>query len=247
MARVLPLTAALGRNDLRGVLRDPLLIMVLMSPLLYVLMVRLPVPVLTDHLASSYHFDLGPYYPLIVTSFPVLGTMLLLGCIGGLMLLEEKDSATLDALRATPLPLAGFAAYRCATLIALSGVYVTVATLITGLVPATVIPVVLALGPLTGLLAIVIALTMAGLASNKVEGLALIRVLGFVLFLLPVGAFLVASTWEPLFWLLPSYWPSKALWVAWNGGVAWPFLLVALIYNALLAAAMGRLFVARTA
>ncbi len=245
-ARMWPrIAAALGRNDLKGIFRDPLLIMVLVSPLLYVLMVRLPVPPLTEHLADTQGFDLVAYYPLIVSSFPILGTMLLLGCIGGLMLLEEKDGATLNALRVTPMPLAGFAVYRCVTLVGVSSVYVTFATLVTGLVPAPLIPVVLALGPLTGLLTIVIALAMAALANNKVEGLALIRALGFVLFLLPVGAFLVDPGVEPAFWLVPSYWPSKALWVAWEGGTHWPFVLVGFLYNGVIATALGRLFTQR--
>lgn len=238
--------AALGSSDMRGILRDPLLIMVFASPLLYVLMVRLPVPALTDHLAETYNFDLTPYYSLIVSSFPILGTMLLLGCIGGLMLLEEKDGATLHALRVTPLPLSGFAFYRCATLIVVTSVYVTVASALTGLAPTTVIPVVVLLGPVTGLVTIVIALAMAAIANNKVEGLALIRALGFVLFLLPAGAFLVDSSWEPVFWLLPSYWPSKALWVAWDGDTYWPFVLVGTVFNTFVATALARLFIRRS-
>ncbi|QVQ53803.1 hypothetical protein J4H86_08850 [Spiractinospora alimapuensis] len=239
------ITAALGGNDRRSVFRDPLLIMVLASPLLYIIMVRIPVPPLTDHLASGYGFDLVPYYPLIVSSFPMLGTMLLLGCAGGLMLLEEKDTGTLHALRVTPMPLAVFAAYRCATIIVVSTGYVAAAMWLSGIAPTSLLPAVLVLGPLTGLLAIVIALAMAGIANNKVEGLAMIRALGFVLFMTPVGAFIVDERWETAFWLVPSYWPSKALWVAWDGGDYWPYALVGVLYSGAVIAALGRVFVRR--
>lgn len=237
------IAAALGGNDRRSIFRDPLLIMVLASPLLYVLMVRIPTPLLTDHLAGAYGFDLVPYYPLIVSSFPVLGTMLLLGCAGGLMLLEENDTGTLHALRVTPMPLAGFAAYRCATIIVVACGYVAAATWLSGLTPSGLLPAVLVLGPLTGLLAIVITLAMAGVANNKVEGLAMIRALGFVLFMTPVGAYIVDERWEAAFWLVPSYWPSKALWVAWDGGNYWPYVLIGVLYSGAIVAVLGRVFV----
>lgn len=245
-ARWTGIAAALGRNDLRGVFREPLLIMVFTSPLLYVLMVALPVPPLTTHLAETYGFDLVPYYPLILSSLPVLGTMLLLGCVGGLLMLEEKDTGMLHALRVTPLPLSGFAAYRCATLIAVATGYVVLACLFTGMVPLSLVPALLAIGVLTGVLAVFIALTMAALANNKVEGLALIRAVGFATAVLPLLPFFIDPPWEFAFGLVPSYWPSKAFWVAFDGGNYWPYLLVGLAYNALLVWGLGRLFIRRT-
>jgi fluoroquinolone transport system permease protein len=63
-----------------------------------------------------------------------------------------------------------------------------------------------------------------------------------ILMLGPLAAYFVDSAWQPLFGILPTYWPAKALWVAGEGGNFWPYVLAGAAYNLLLIALLLRRF-----
>lgn len=236
-------TTAFAANDLRAVGRDPLLATLLLVPWLMVAGVRLVVPPVTAWLAADAGVDLVTWYPLIASLFFVLQLPLLLGALGGLLVLDERDDATLTALRVTPVTLACLLAYRGAAVAGLSAVFLVVCLRLSGLAPpplSALVPVALlaALGaPLTGLL-------LVAFAANKVEGLALVKGLG-VLMLGPAAAFFVRSPWQLLAGLLPTYWPAKAYWQASAGAATWPFLLAGLACQALLITWLARRAMAR--
>ncbi|PRC54963.1 fluoroquinolone transporter permease, partial [Mycobacterium sp. ITM-2017-0098] len=78
-----------------------------------------------------------------------------------------------------------------------------------GLVPA-LIPI----GMVAGLSAVVTLLLIVAVASNKIQGIALVRLLGIVIAGLPCLPWFVDSAWNLAFGLLPPYWAAKAFWVA---------------------------------
>ena len=65
-------------------------------------------------LAQRYDFDLVPYYPLVLTAFLLLTSIVIAGGLGAFLVLDEVDAGTLAALRVTPVPLSTFFAYRAA-------------------------------------------------------------------------------------------------------------------------------------
>ncbi|GAA3760882.1 hypothetical protein [Salinactinospora qingdaonensis] len=223
---------AFGRNDLVSIRRDSLLRMLIVAPFAYAALVRFPVPPLTELLDQRYGVDLVAYYPLIVSFFTVLGQAAILGALAGLLLLDEKDTATLHAVRVTPASLTGFAAYRVTTVIAAVTVYTVVSTSLSGLMAWSTLPGTAAAGLCAGLVAAGVALSMALIADNKVEGMAVVRALGLLLLGLPMLPYFIPTPWEWLFGLLPSYWPAKIYWVAAKGGTLWPYLLIGVAYNA---------------
>ncbi|PRX97981.1 fluoroquinolone transporter permease [Allonocardiopsis opalescens] len=237
--------AAFGRNDLAGVRRDTMLRFLVVAPFVYVAVVRFPLPALTELLRERYAFDLLPYHPLIISLFLILGSAAILGALAGLMLLEEKDAGTLLALRVTPVALGTFAAYRAATVVAVTAGYVVVGMLLCGLVPAEVLPGAAAAALCAGLLAAALALTMALVANNQVEGLAVVRALGIVVAGLPAVPYFVPAPWELLFGVLPSYWPVKVYWVAAEGGDWWPYAAVGTAYLALVVGLLLRAYAGR--
>jgi fluoroquinolone transport system permease protein len=93
--------ATFGRNDLRTVRRDSMLVTVMLGPFLYAAALWF-LPAITGHVAREYAFDLVPYHSAIVSAFCVLGPPLLLGAVLALQLLDERDQNTLAALRVTP-------------------------------------------------------------------------------------------------------------------------------------------------
>jgi fluoroquinolone transport system permease protein len=236
---------AFGRNDLAGIRRDSMLRVLVFAPLVYAAMVRFALPPLTTLLDERYGFDLVPYHPLILSLLLMLGPAAILGALAGLMLLDEKDTGTLHALRVTPVPLAVFAAYRIATLVVVCALFVVLMMALSGYVPAERLPGVALAGLCSGLTAALLAVLMALAASNKVEGLAVVRAVGMFVFGLPILPWFVPDGWELLFGILPSYWPARIFWVVAEGGTVWPWLLAGLAVNGLALALLTRAFARR--
>lgn len=231
--------AAYGRNDLRNIRRDSMLLGVLAGPFIYSATSWVVGP-LTGFLRQSSQFDLTPYYPLIVSAFLVLGPIAVLGAVCGLILLEDKDQRTLAALRVTPAPPASYPVYRmimAVLIVMLSETAAMVISPLTGVkdlywaIPVTIV---------SGLLATVIGFVMAAWARNKVEGLAVIRALGLVVFMVPLIPWFVESPWSWAFGVLPSFWPAKATWMAMAGENFWPVAGIGGIYSGVLAVLLIR-------
>jgi fluoroquinolone transport system permease protein len=164
--------------------------------------------------------------------------------IAGLLVLDERDAHTLTALRVTPLPILGYAGYRVGMTLLVSLVTLVLVLPLTGLLPLAQLLAVLPAVALACLLGPVLALVMVVFASNKLEGLALMKGFG-ILLIGPLAAYFITSDWQLLLGVLPTYWPARAYWAASSGSMGWPFLLIGLAYYVLLLAWLLRRFRAR--
>jgi fluoroquinolone transport system permease protein len=226
--------ATFARNDLRTVRRDSMLVTVLLGPFLYAAALWF-LPALTDYVARTYAFDLVPYRSAIVSAFCVLGPPLLLGAVLALQLLDERDQNTLAALRVTPLPPATYAAYRAGLTIALTTFSVLASLAISGQVNTRTLVLSVPIALMAGLLAPVLGFVMSSLGRNKIEGLAVMRVIGLAVFTVPmIPFFMLDSPWQLAFGVLPAYWPVRAFWSAFDSGSFWPYVVAGLLYNAVL-------------
>ena len=79
---------AFGRNDIRGTYRDPLLWMIVIAPMVWTTGVALLTPWVTDMLTDRYDFDLVPYYPLVLTAFLLLTSIIITGAIASFLVLD---------------------------------------------------------------------------------------------------------------------------------------------------------------
>ncbi|MFC3998904.1 hypothetical protein ACFOVU_23485 [Nocardiopsis sediminis] len=233
---------AFGRNDLAGVRRDSMLLFLMVAPFTYVAIPRYALPPLTGLLRDRYAFDLAPYHDLVVSMFIIAGEPMLLGALAGLLLLDEKDTGTLHALRVTPVPMVTFAAYRVATVVGVSFAYVVIGMALSGLMPAHAVPGMLGASLCAGLVAALVAVVMALVAGNKVEGLAVVRAIGLVIAGVPILPYFLPAPWDLLFGVLPSYWPVKVYWLSAEGAAFWPYLLAGLACNAALLLFLLRLY-----
>jgi fluoroquinolone transport system permease protein len=237
--------ATFGRNDLRTFRRDSMLVTVMLGPFLYAAALWF-LPAGTEHVSREYAFDLVPYHSAIISAFCVLGPPLLLGAVLALQLLDERDQNTLVALRVTPVPPAVYPAYRAGVTIALTTVSVLASLAITGQVGGQTLVLSVPIALMAGLLAPVLGFTMSSLGRNKIEGLAVMRVIGLAVFTLPmIPFFFLDSPWQLAFGLLPAYWPVRAFWSAFDGGTYWPYVVGGLLYNAALVVALLRVVVRR--
>ncbi|WP_335992258.1 hypothetical protein [Glycomyces sp. MUSA5-2] len=221
---------AYGRNDLRNIRRDSLLVGVAVGPFMYAAAMWL-LPALTRYLDREQDFDLVPYHALILSAFIIIGPVAVLGAVCGLLLIEDKDQRTLAALRVTPAHPASYPLYRAATTIAATALSLTAAMALTGQVEARIVAASVPITVLCGLNAVMVGFALAALARNKVEALALIRAIGLLLFGLPVVPYFFDHPGFALFGIIPTYWPAKAFWEVWDGGSPWPALAIGTAYT----------------
>jgi fluoroquinolone transport system permease protein len=202
-------------------------------------------PRFTDMLARQYGFDLIPYYPVVVTALLLLTSIIIAGGLAALLVLDEIDAGTLTALQVTPVPLSTFFAYRAGTVMVITTVYVVGTLSCSGTVQASVIPALIPIGLLAGLSAVVTLLLIVAVASNKIQGIAMIRALGMLIAGLPCLAWFIDSAWSVAFGVLPPYWAAKAFWVASGHGTWWPYVLAGAAYNLAVAWPLFRRFLAK--
>jgi fluoroquinolone transport system permease protein len=223
---------ALGPVDYKSIRRDSLLNWIILLPLGIALLLRFLVPWLAQLIMDQFQFDIKPYYPLLASMILQLAPMMC-GMVIGFLLLDQRDDHTLTALQVTPLSLNGYFLYRIslpAVLSLVMGVMVVpllnlvrmdfISLLATALAPAPLAP--------------IFALFLGAFAQNKVQGFALMKSMGAI-FVPPLVAYLITSPWQLAFGLVPTYWSMKVFWVLQAGEpFGWLYLIVGLIYQALL-------------
>jgi fluoroquinolone transport system permease protein len=223
--------AAFGRNDIRGAYRDPMMVMLVMAPVIWTTGVAVLTPRFTRMLAERYGFELAPYYPLVLTAFLLLTSIIIAGALAAFLVLEEVDAGTLTALRVTPVPLSMFFAYRAATVMVVTTLYVVATMSFSGILQPGLVLALIPIGLVAGLSAVVTLLLIVAAAGNKIQGLAMVRALGMLIAGLPCLPWFIDSPWNLAFGVLPPYWAAKAFWVASGHGAWWPYLVGGVVYN----------------
>lgn len=228
---------ALSAADALSVSRDTLLRGMVVVPLGLAAAARWLFPPALERMAPLLPFDILPVYgPLFSYTLLLLGPTIC-GMLVGFLLLDMRDDQTMRALRVTPLPLAGYLAYRLAAPSLLS-LAMSVAALAlfggSGLGLGGMLLCALAAAPLAPLT----ALFLAAFAENKVQGFALQKGLS-VLLIAPLLATLMPRPWQLAAYLLPTAWPGATLlaiqqvmphaWLLAVGGLAYQGLLGALL------------------
>lgn len=233
---------ALSPIDLRSVWRDKMLSWMIFLPILGAIILRVGLPPLAARLRAQYAFDLEPWYPLFLSYFFVVMTPAIFGIMIGFLLLDEKDDQTLKALQVTPLSLRNYLAYRIAIPVVLTIAMMFILFPLSALddisIPATFLTAIAA-APIAPAL----ALFMAALAQNKVQGFALMKLTGVVL-IMPIFAFIGDGGWEVIFMVIPTYWPMKSYLLLSDGQItaAWPYLIAAVVYPAIIIWLFGKRF-----
>lgn len=207
------------QNDMKLIGRDSFMSGMIGYILVMAVVVRLALPGLTANVLATRDFDLTPYFPLLVSYLALTMGAVLAGTIFGFILLEERDDNTLKAMLVSPLPMSQYLAYRVGVPMGLGFL----------LVVAVVLIINAALIPLWQLLLIAVgacffapatALFFAAFAENKVQGFAMLKVIGSVALLIIMAWFIP----EPYQWLVgvfPPYWIAKAYWLAYAGDPLW--------------------------
>jgi predicted permease len=184
---------ALLQKDYRVVLRDGFIAFMLVYPAVIALACRWLLPY-----APIEHIELYAAPAVITAAASILGMLL------GYTLIEEREQQTWLLLRVLPLSQLALWGYLGAVTGTLTIAMSLVAVLCYGLQPAhplqlVVMVVVSSAGALLYMLA------MGAATENKVEGLAVGKLLSSA-GALPLLVFVLPPAWQPLLWWLPTYW-----------------------------------------
>ncbi|WP_214481775.1 hypothetical protein [Bacillus sp. SM2101] len=197
--------AALAVQDARNIIKDPILVIAICFPFILGLTARFVLPVIHSWVLGTFQFDLSNHYPFII-SLLLLMTPLWMGVLMGFILLDEKDEGVDLYFAVTPLTKSGYFMFRVFSPAVLTFFLSYIVIMLQGLVPWHVIN----FFPIAVMLALeapLLSLIMVTVASNKVEGLAISKVLT-LMFFTPVPPYIFHNSWTMLFGIVPFYWPA---------------------------------------
>lgn len=195
--------ARLLKGSALQIFRDQMLLLLCIAPFLAGTAIRLVIPLIDRLLQQYMDFSLSRYY-LIADAFTLTLGSMTIGIMVGLLMLDERDDGICIYYAVTP---AGGRTYLFMRLF-LPFVYSLITTLV--ILPFT------SLGGLSywrmvapafasSLNGIFMTMLMFTLASNKVEGLAVSKLLGIILFGIPLAWF-ANSYLKVIGYFLPTYW-----------------------------------------
>ena len=213
---------------LRQIARDSMLYAVLLAPVLAGCMFRFGIPVIEEALCA--HFGkasvLSGYYLLFDLLLAAMTPYI--GCfVSALVMLTESDENMAAYMAVTPIGKRGYVLSRLVFPAALS---VAASAVVMHFFSLTAwnLPSLLVVCGLSSLLGVALALLIVAFSHNRVEGMALAKLSGVVLFGLPVPFFLSSGV-QYLFSPLPSFWIAKVF-VKGNYLAALPAVLVSAVW-----------------
>lgn len=219
----------------KRIFRDPFLLFITFLPLFVSLLFRILIPELQQLLIN--HFDLRLYYPLIMV-FLIMISPMFFGWVIGFSLLDDRDEDILAYMSVTPLQKSGYLGFKIIAPVLISVIQGYLVLVIADLCPMNY----LKLLPVIILMAIetpIFALAQGVLASNKVEGLAVGKLLGIAL-IGPFASYFFDSPFAYLAGIFPPFWITESYFN--DGAHYWLSLAVGLLIHIIFLVGLTRIF-----
>ncbi len=193
------------RNDVRQIVREPVMLILLLAPLLIIALFRALILFLVPFLEAKTGLDLLFWSPYIL-SFVLLMIPGLLGIVTGFMLIDDRDGNITELYSVTPMGRRMYLVNRFSLTAILSFVYTYIAYYVLQLFEVPFVTLFF-LALLLSSESVIIALLLFKGADDKVKGLTYAKGLNF----LSIFAFadLFSLKWfSVISYLFPSYWIS---------------------------------------
>jgi fluoroquinolone transport system permease protein len=191
------------RNDMKQIVRDPIMAIMLAAPMLTIVIFKLLVIFLTPLIQSQTGFDIVPDYEYVFAFILLINTGLL-GIITGFLMLDDRDGNIVQLMSVTPLGKGGYLANRLVIASVASLFYTIAGFFILNLVEMPFYAMLL-LAVLSAIYTAIIGLLLFSGASDKVKGLTFAKALN-ILVLFAFADLFAVSWFTYLAWLFPPYW-----------------------------------------
>lgn len=200
--------ARLFQMFIRQIRSDSMLLFMCFIPLLIAAVFRLGIPYLETFLRSAFEAPaiLTGYY-LLFDLFLAMFAPFFLVFISSMVMLSEIDENIAAYLAVTPIRKSGYLVSRL-LYPALISLFVSFALMAYCTLTAWTVWGVLLVCALSVLLCVPVAMMIVVFSHNRVEGMAIAKLSGLILFGLPVPFFLHGG-FQYLFAWLPSFWIAK--------------------------------------
>lgn len=196
------------RNDLKQIMRDPIMAALMLAPLLLIALFKLIVVLLIPFILTRTGFDASPYMDYVFV-FVIMMCGALLGIVTGFMMIDERDGHISELMSVTPLGREGYLLNRLLFAAASSFIYCFLGYYVLRVVELPVITVIFS-SFLASNYSIVIGLLIFSFADDKVKGLTFAKAINS----LSLFAFtdLFALKWlTVLSWFFPPYWITQVV------------------------------------
>ena len=191
------------KNDLKQILRDPIMAILVVAPLLLIIAFKLMVLYLVPFIQTLIEFEVLPYLDYIFI-FVVMMCGAMLGIVTGFMMIDDRDGKIAELMSVTPLGRSGYLINRLLFAAVLTIFYSILSYYVLNVVklPFTTM---LFVSLLSSNYSIIIGLLIFTFADDKVKGLTFAKAINS----LSLFAFtdLLALKWlTVLSWFFPPYW-----------------------------------------
>ena len=183
--------------------RDPMLLLLLLAPFLAGCAFFFGLPLLASWLLSAFGFELSPWYALADMLVLIL-TPMMAGALCGFLMLDERDEGVGIYYSVTPLGGPGYLFSRLILPILWSIVAAPVLMLLFSLSHPD-LPRVLSIAVTGSFFGATCALLLLAFAGNKMEGLAVSKLLGLTMLPMLIP-FITDSPWGIFAGVFPAYW-----------------------------------------
>jgi len=191
------------KNDLKQILRDPIMAIMMLAPFFLIIVFKLLVLFLIPYIVSRTGFDISPYLHYILV-FVVIMCGALLGIVTGFMMIDERDGKIAELMSVTPLGRVGYLFNRLLFASLMSIIYAVLSYYVVNVVELPLVTV-LFLSLLSAFYSAIIGLLIFSCADDKVKGLTFAKAINS----LSLFAFtdLLSLRWlTVLSWFFPPYW-----------------------------------------
>jgi fluoroquinolone transport system permease protein len=222
-------TMKLFHMGIKQIFKDGIMIVLLPTPILVGLLFKFGIPFGNALLEAQFSFSLTPWYGL-VDGILICLTPMFMAMISAFLLLDERDEGVGAFYQITPT--AGYT-YLMAR-VGLPMLWALVMTNITILffnISGLGMAILLTSSFIGALIGIGMSMMVVSLAGNRVEGMALAKLIGASLLGLPLVWF-VPTPYAYFFAFLPSFWLGKIIMDGLNILTIAPALLVSLAWIA---------------
>jgi hypothetical protein len=196
------------RNDLKQIMRDPIMAALMLAPLFLIAVFKLIVVLLVPFILTRTGFDASPYMDYVFV-FVIMMCGALLGIVTGFMMIDERDGHISELMSVTPLGREGYLFNRLLFAAVSAFLYSILGYYVLGIVELPIIAV-LFTALLSANYAIIIGLLIFSFADDKVKGLTFAKAINS----LSLFAFtdLFSLKWlTVLSWFFPPYWITQVV------------------------------------
>jgi fluoroquinolone transport system permease protein len=214
------------KSDLKSIIRDPILVIAVMVPVMLILLLKFAFPLISDFIYSENGFRLDDYYSIIAITI-VAVIPILVGFVYAFLLIGKHNEKNDLIFPITPSVKNNFSVFRIIFPSVLTFLLVSVSIIIVDPVPEEgclrtifVSAILSAQTPFT-------MLFIGGLSGNRFAGFAISKLYGIFLVVIPFGL-LVHHPWNHFAFFSPFYWISWA-WIVSSPAESLLYAAIALI------------------